>query len=342
MLFGGLICGFMSDRIGRRPTLLTCLIVNTIFGILSAMAPNVTWLIIFRIIAGLGIGGSVPAVFSLGAELFPAPKRGMYLSIIASFWMIGAIFTAAVAWIVLGDNFNGSKIISYTGWRSFAAICAMPALLAFIFATIYVPESPRYYIEKGKKELACSTLSILLGCSIDESIIVSKIYNYDENTISPIYDHNRSKYDDIDNNNDHNVNKTNTTNQLDSFLILFKPALYRKTSILAVIWFTLCFGSYGISTWVSELFEDVGLSNAYGDTFIFALANLPGNVASILLVETLGRRRLLSYGMCLSALSLFGFIIDPSQASVVVISASLFNAFSVIGWNSLDCMSVEV
>ena len=95
------------------------------------------------------------------------------------------------------------------------------------------------------------------------------------------------------------------------------------------------------SVFLNELFEDVGLSNAYGDTFIFALANLPGNIVSIIFVESLGRRRLLSYGMCLASISLIGFIIDPTEASVVVLSASLFNAFSVVGWNSLDCMSVE-
>ena len=144
MLFGGLMCGYMSDRIGRRPTLLTCLIVNTVFGLFSAIAPNVTWLIIFRIIAGLGIGGSVPAVFSLGAELFPAANRGKLLSLIASFWMVGAIFTAAVAWIMLGETLSGIKIIPSSGWRPFAVICALPALIAFIFTIIYIPESPRY------------------------------------------------------------------------------------------------------------------------------------------------------------------------------------------------------
>lgn len=338
MLFGGLLCGYMSDRIGRRPTLLTCLIVNTVFGLLSALAPNIEWLILFRIIAGLGIGGSVPAVFSLGAELFPTSTRGKLLSVIASFWMVGAIFTAAVAWIMLGDTFSGIKIISSTGWRSFAAISAMPALIAFIFTAIYVPESPRYYMQKIKKDLACSTLSILLGCPVDPSLIISKSIKKSAKatTLSPMMNSDQEKYNLVDSEED-----SSDSSAVASFRTLFKPDHLWKTSVLSVIWFTLCFGSYGISTWISQLFGDVGLSNSYGDTFIFALANLPGNIISIMFVESLGRRKLLSYGMCLAAISLFGFIIDPTQAAVVVLSASLFNAFSVIGWNSLDCMSVE-
>jgi MFS family permease len=338
MLFGGLLCGYMSDRIGRRPTLLTCLIVNTVFGFLSAVAPNVSWLIFFRIIAGLGIGGSVPAVFSLGAELFPTATRGKLLSVIASFWMVGAIFTAAVAWIMLGDTLSGVKIVPSTGWRSFAAISAIPALIAFILTRIYIPESPRYDMAKGDNDKACSTLSILLGCPIDPSLVVSKSTKRSEKgmTLSPMMSSNKDKYDDIE-----PIEDKLSSSIVASFQTLFKPNHLWKTLVLSVIWFTLCFGSYGISAWISELFEDVGLSNAYGDTFIFALANLPGNIVSIIFVESLGRRRLLSYGMGLAAISLIGFIIDPTQASVVVLSASLFNAFSVVGWNSLDCMSVE-
>eukprot|EP00603_Paraphysomonas_imperforata_P005108 CAMPEP_0114446862 /NCGR_PEP_ID=MMETSP0103-20121206/19469_1 /TAXON_ID=37642 ORGANISM="Paraphysomonas imperforata, Strain PA2" /NCGR_SAMPLE_ID=MMETSP0103 /ASSEMBLY_ACC=CAM_ASM_000201 /LENGTH=223 /DNA_ID=CAMNT_0001618741 /DNA_START=150 /DNA_END=821 /DNA_ORIENTATION=+ len=107
------------------------------------------------------------------------------------------------------------------------------------------------------------------------------------------------------------------------------------------IWFTLSFGSYGISTWITVLFEDVGIGNVYASAFIFALANLPGNIVSILYVEQIGRRRLLYYGMLLAGVSTIGFAVGTSVPALVVICATLFNAFSVAGWNALDCMSVE-
>jgi MFS family permease len=111
--------------------------------------------------------------------------------------------------------------------------------------------------------------------------------------------------------------------------------------VLILIWFTLSFGSYGISTWISLLFFDVGITNIYASSFIFAIANLPGNYFSIQFMDKFGGRRLLFYGMCLSGISVLGFAFDTTQPVVVILSASLFNCFSVVGWNSLDCLSVE-
>ena len=102
MLFGGLLCGILSDAIGRKPCLLYSLTLNLIAGVASAFTPNITWLIVCRVVAGIGIGGSVPSVFTLGAELFPPHIRGKLLSVIASFWMVGAIFTGLMGWIMLG------------------------------------------------------------------------------------------------------------------------------------------------------------------------------------------------------------------------------------------------
>ena len=62
-------------------------------------------------------------------------------------------------------------------------------------------------------------------------------------------------------------------------------SLLQSTAVLVVVWFTLSYGTYGVATWNNQLFSDIGLSNPYLCSFIFALSNLPGNVASIILVE---------------------------------------------------------
>lgn len=66
--------------------------------------------------------------------------------------------------------------------------------------------------------------------------------------------------------------------------------LRRSTIVLVVVWFTISYGSYGVATWNNQLFADVGLSNPYLCSFIYSLSNLPGNVASILLVERVSPR----------------------------------------------------
>ncbi|CAM9514824.1 unnamed protein product, partial [Hapterophycus canaliculatus] len=83
MLVGGLLAGSAADRLGRRNSLLMSLTTNCIFGAVSAAAPSVGWLIAARVCAGLGVGGSIPVAFTLGAELFPTRIRGAMVSLIA-------------------------------------------------------------------------------------------------------------------------------------------------------------------------------------------------------------------------------------------------------------------
>jgi len=340
MFFGGIVCGFLSDSIGRKPCLLYSLGLNAMAGYASSLTPNVSLLIFCRVIGGIGIGGSVPAVFSLGAEMFPSLIRGKLLSVVASFWMVGAIFTALAAWIMLGSDLKGDKILPSTGWRSFAAVCATPALVAFFLTYFFVSESPRFLLGKKKYSEAAAALEFISGVPVRPMDLMIKETTGVEGAAAGGA---RSLPATGKGTNSRSSDKTNWLSKLKGSTLakLFAPSLLKTTLVLAVIWFTLCFGSYGISTWISELFIDIGVTNAYADAFIFALANLPGNILSICYVEALGRRRLLSYGMGVSALAAFGFAIDTKHKETVVFFAALFNASSTVGWNSLDCLSVE-
>lgn len=67
MLMGGLVVGTLGDWKGRRPMLIWGLYLNMTAGILSAMASNVFILAFLRMIAGIGIGATVPPLFTLTA-----------------------------------------------------------------------------------------------------------------------------------------------------------------------------------------------------------------------------------------------------------------------------------
>lgn len=333
MLIGGVITGYLSDRIGRRSCLLFSLAINFVAGLLSAVAINVYWLIIFRVIAGFGIGGSVPVCFSLGAELFPNKIRGKLLSIVASFWMVGSIFTALVGWLFLGNNLSGNKIITFTiieDWRCFTLVCALPVLLALVMTYLYIPESPRYLISIGKYQEMSESLYKLTNIRIEQNTIDILTKNHNLK--------NDNKFGSL---NDGNSSMNNGKQQQSTLLLLLGPGLFISTIVYSSIWFSLSFGSYGLGTWISVLFEQIGLSNPFADTFIFAAANLPGNLVSIFFVEKFGRKKLLTLGMILSAVSAIGFGWGSQNSLIVVLCAALFNAFSTTGWNSLDCMSVE-
>jgi MFS family permease len=326
MFFGGIFCGLFSDIYGRRPFLLYSLAINAMAGVASAFAPGVEILIICRVIGGVGIGGSVPAVFSLGAEMFAPAVRGKLLSIIASFWMVGAIFVAGAAWIMLGNDANGLEIIPGSDWRWFAGVCAIPAFTAFLLALFIIPESPRYSIEKLNFDEAAAALNRL--SSLKTTAQELKIEYYMNKSDDGIFEGTKVE-----------VKASNVP-------IMFSTKKMIRTSItLMVIWFTLSFGSYGISTWITTIFNKIGEINSYEGAFIFALANLPGNLVSILLVDKYGRKNLLFFGMLLAGLCSIGFAILTTRKDMngqIIFCAAAFNAFSVIGWNSLDCLSVEM
>lgn len=89
MLVGGVVAGVASDRLGRKPMLLSSLAVNAAFGLLSVLSPSWPWLAACRVVAGMGVGGSIPGVFGLFTEYLPVQSRGFFISIVAWWWMIG-------------------------------------------------------------------------------------------------------------------------------------------------------------------------------------------------------------------------------------------------------------
>eukprot|EP01136_Pigoraptor_vietnamica_P020893 Opistho-1_new@70411 len=101
MFVGGPLFGTYADRVGRRRCLILTLAINGIGGFASALAPNLSVLLFLRFVSGIGVGGSIPVVFSYFCEFLPKNSRGRYMSVIASCWMIGAILTAAWAWAIL-------------------------------------------------------------------------------------------------------------------------------------------------------------------------------------------------------------------------------------------------
>jgi MFS family permease len=345
MLIGGAAGGYISDYLGRRSCLLYSLGLNAVAGFFSSFSTNIELLIIFRLIAGLGIGGSVPIVFSLGAEIFPMSSRGRYLLVIASAWMVGAVFAALAAWLMLGTDINGHKILPGLNWRYYAAICSIPAFIAFFLCYAYVPESPRYLLRRGLLEETAKVLSTLSTVHVTPEMLAHEQIAFcavptSESNASNLTADQQQFSAPFASEEDTMVRKMRN-DPFANIRILFVGHYLRTSLVLMIIWFTLSFGSYGIANWISTLFSDVGIGNPYAASFIFAMANLPGNLVSIWLIDRIGRRWLLTIGMVLAAVSVLGFALDQSDASVVVLSASLFNAFSVIGWNSLDCLAAE-
>ncbi|KAG7389091.1 hypothetical protein PHYBOEH_007622 [Phytophthora boehmeriae] len=349
MLCGGLVGGVAGDVYGRKPVLLTTLAINAVAAFLSAFSPNIYWLIFFRAMAGLGVGGVVASLFALCLEHVPVAARGRYVTILCSFWMVGAVLTAGTAWIMLGKYSDGTRILELS-WRWFAAVVGLPSLTCFLLTLWYVPESPHFLASRGNASGASAVLQYIHGVHRSGRHVEIKL-----STITSVDDDRdaktKRKMEGGDLQTDSNLSSEDTAGKhnavcsRDSWHVvgrLFEPPTAGATLLLMLCGFSLSFGSYGLSTWITKLFKSAGLSNPFANAFLFAGANLPGNIVSLYLIDFIGHQHLLSGALFMSAFCalLFAFNVEGSKTIIVLVSC-LFNACTTAAWNGFGVLSAE-
>lgn len=148
MLVGGLVAGRLADQFGRKPVLLCCMLLNATCGLGSFLTPllptqvmrQVFWLFGFRLVGGLGIGGSIPCTYALVAELTTGAAESTHhrerrVTVLGTAWTLGSIFTAASAWWMLDPRDNTET------WPWFFLWCSAVAWTAFGLTWAFVRET---------------------------------------------------------------------------------------------------------------------------------------------------------------------------------------------------------
>ena len=127
---GGVLFGFIADRIGRTRALMLSILTYSICSFASGLAPSVLILAIVRFLLGLGLGGEWNTGATLVAETWPTDLRARALAVVQSSWAVGYALAAVVAGIML----------PHTGWRPVFFVGVLPALLT-LWIQSTVPES---------------------------------------------------------------------------------------------------------------------------------------------------------------------------------------------------------
>jgi MFS family permease len=153
---GALFFSYLTDRFGRKKLFLITLAVYLIFSFLTAFSWNFWSFVVFRFLAGTGIGGEYSAIYSAVDELIPARFRGQVaLAISGSYW-IGAMLGSALSILLLNPNL----VSQYYGWR--IAFWLGAALgLCILLIRRYVPESPRWLLTHNRTDEAEDTTSAI-------------------------------------------------------------------------------------------------------------------------------------------------------------------------------------
>jgi MFS transporter, AAHS family, 4-hydroxybenzoate transporter len=156
VMLGALVLGPIADRIGRKRLMITSCLIFGIFSLLTAFATTVPELIALRVLAGLGMGGIVPAALAYGAEY--APKR-LKATIPAWIWMSvpvgGSIAGISAVWL-----------LPLYGWQSLFVVAGVMPLALVVLLAIAMPESLAFLGTRGGDQARMRRIAVRIAPSL--------------------------------------------------------------------------------------------------------------------------------------------------------------------------------
>ena len=139
MALGAVVSGTIADRIGRKKVFTITVLLYSIASAFCALSWNYQSLLVFRFLVGFGLGGELPVAATLVSEYAPSRVRGRFIVLLESFWGLGWIAAACIAYF----------FIPLYGWRMAFLIGALPALYVCLIR-LHMPESVRYLLAHGR------------------------------------------------------------------------------------------------------------------------------------------------------------------------------------------------
>lgn len=278
MAIGAVLAGGIADRIGRKTVFATTLVVYSIATALCGLAPDLTWLLVFRFVVGFGLGGQLPVAVSLVSEYVPARVRGRFIVLLESFWGLGWLLAALVAFFV----------IPAYGWQIAFILCGIPALYVF-YIWRKIPESVPYLINRGRIEEAHKIV-----CRLEKEASIPVVEKIE---VAPVAEK-------------HNVSFTQLWSRglakrtIMLWLIWF-GIVYSYYGIFT--WLPSLLEQHGFS---------IVKSSKY--TLILILAQLPGYMAAAWLIEKLGRKATLSGFIAACAICAYFFGQASSDGLIIL------------------------
>ena len=272
---GVLLAGVLSDRFGRKLTMILSAVLFSTSAIGCAVCTDFDELVLYRIIGGVGIG--VVSIISplYISEVSVAQYRGRLVSLYQLAVTVGFLGAYLVNFQLLG--YSESHVASGTGlfeklfisevWRGMLGMETLPALL-FFAVIFFIPESPRWLAMKGKREKAWSVLSRIGG------------NRYAERELQM-------------------VEQTSASKSEGGLKLLFSRP-FRKVLVLGVIVavFQQWCGTNVIFNYAQEIFQSAGysLGDVLFNIVVTGVANVIFTFVAIYTVERLGRRALMLLG----------------------------------------------
>jgi AAHS family 4-hydroxybenzoate transporter-like MFS transporter len=157
IMIGALGSGPLGDRIGRKPVMIGSLLILGITSLACTQATNIQELVIARTLTGIGIGAVMPVTVALSSDYLPARLRAVAIMI---------VFTGSPAGGFFGKQIVAELLPVY-GWTSIFWIGGLLPLALIPVMAIWLPESPRFLLAKGRLTDQSRRLIGRLGLDLD-------------------------------------------------------------------------------------------------------------------------------------------------------------------------------
>lgn len=161
-IIGTLFTGYATDRLGRKPLLIFAAGIFTVSSIMMGWASSYHMLVVWRIVAGIGVGAASMLSPLYIAEVSPASIRGRMVSINQLMIVFGIL-------LAYFSNYLLSE--AEDDWRWMFTAGAVPSAL-FLVCIFLVPESPRWLINNGRVDKGAAVLRKISGEShVDDDVV---------------------------------------------------------------------------------------------------------------------------------------------------------------------------
>lgn len=283
-IVGVLFAGILSDRFGRKSTMILSAVLFSTSAIGCAVSADFNQLVIYRIIGGVGIG--VVSIISplYISEVAVAQYRGRLVSLYQLAVTIGFLGAYLVNYQLLGYSMSNpdagtgwwNLVFVSEVWRGMLGMEALPAIMFFIII-FFIPESPRWLILKGKEEKATN--------------IFERIYTSSKEALFQLTE----------------TKSVLSSESKSEWKLLLQPGI-RKAVVIGVCIAVLgqFMGVNAVLYYGPSIFENAGLSG--GDSLFYqvlvGLVNTLTTVLALVIIDKVGRKKLVYYGVSGMVISL--------------------------------------
>ena len=324
---GAFVAGRLADRIGRRGVMMLAAVLFLASALLAGAAGSSAVFIVARIVGGLGVGAASVISPVYISEVTPAAIRGR-LSSVQQVMIVAGLTGAFVANYVLALYAGGSTAelwLGFPAWRWMFWLQAVPAAVYFL-ALLVIPESPRYLVAQGQDARAHAVLTRLFGAAEADRKVA-------EIRASLAGDQHKPRLSDL----------------IDKASGRIRPIVWTGIG-LAV--FQQLVGINVVFYYGATLWEAVGFSEDYAlqTNILSGVLSIGACIATILLVDRIGRKPLLLIGSAGMAVTLAvvayafstavtgadGAVALPGNNGIIaLVAANLYVVFFNVSWGPI-------